>query len=329
MKNRLYIPLFFLLVASSLLQAQGIRKYAGEFMAIDVSARAQALGGAFTAMSNDVYASFYNPAGLVQIDGLQVGFTHTQQFLSSINYDYLGVARPFSQNGVVGLSVIRLGVDNIKDSRAAAILDDNGGLLGIDESQIENFNTSDYVALLSLGQRVGARWSWGVNLKMIRRNLTDENSANGVGLDAGVFMAVNHQWRVSAMLRNATTTLITWQTGEKELVSPTLRIGTSYRVQLPGNNSYFTPLFDVVVQSESTTNLTENSLGGGLLGGALGGELSYQEKLFIRGGYDDLQRLNLGVGIAIPHIGIDYAFTSYDQELGNAHRIGILIDFNK
>ncbi|MEL6820665.1 MAG: hypothetical protein AAFP70_02800, partial [Calditrichota bacterium] len=146
---------------------------------------------------------------------------------------------------------------------------------------------------------------------------------------AGVFMAVNHQWRVSAMLRNATTTLITWQTGEKELVSPTLRLGTSYRVQLPGNNSYFTPLFDVVVQSESTTNLTENSLGGGLLGGALGGELSYQEKLFIRGGYDDLQRLNLGVGIAIPHIGIDYAFTSYDQELGNAHRIGILIDFNK
>jgi len=313
----------------SSLQAQGIRKYAGEFMAIDVSARAQALGGAFTAMSDDVYASFYNPAGLVQVDGLQVGFTHTQQFLSSINYDYLGVARPFSANGVVGLSLIRLGVDNIKDSRAAAILDDNGGLLGIDESAIENFNSSDYVALLSLGQRVGSRWSWGVNLKMIRRNLTDNNSANGVGLDAGLFMAVNHKWRVSAMLRNATTTLITWDTGEKELVSPTLRIGTSYRVQVAGLNSYFVPLFDVVVQSESTTNLTENSLGGGLLGGAVGGEFVYQEKLFIRGGYDDLQRVNLGVGIAIPHVGIDYSFTRYDQELGNAHRIGILINFNE
>jgi len=54
----------------------GLRKYAGEFMSIDVSARAQAMGGAFSSLSDDVYATFYNPAGLVQVQSMQIGFTH-------------------------------------------------------------------------------------------------------------------------------------------------------------------------------------------------------------------------------------------------------------
>lgn len=310
------------------LNAQSFSKYAGDFMAIDVSARAQALGGAFSAMSGDVYATFYNPAGLAQVQTNQLAFTHTQQFIASVNYDYMGYVRPFSSNKAIGISLIRLGVDNIKNSQNAGILDDNGVLEGIDESQIEKFNSADYVFFVSMGQQIRSKLAIGFNVKLVRRSLSD-HSANGLGFDAGFLYAVSNKWKIAGMLRNVTSTLIAWDTGKKELVSPTFRFGSSYILPLPGLNSYLVPNIDFIFQTENAVHLVENNFSSGIFGGAVGGELAIQERLFIRGGYDEFQRLNFGVGIQIPHIAIDYSFTNYDTELGNAHRIGLLIDFNK
>ena len=303
----------------------GFRKYAGEFMAIDVSARAQAMGGAYSAMANDVYASFYNPAGLTGVRATQLAFTHTQQFISSVNYDFLGFARPISDNKVIGFSLIRLGVDNIQDSRAAAIFGSDGELAGIDLSQVEEFNSADYVFFVSLGTRLSERFSWGLNAKLVRRNLSD-HSANGLGFDAGLTYALNDRVRLSGMFRNITSTLIAWDTGEKELVSPTLRFGTSYFLDLPGLNSYLVPNVDLIMETQGATGLEG---GGSTLAGALGGELVIRETLSLRGGYDDLQRLNFGVGIQIPKISVDYSYTSFNEELGNAHRIGLMVDFGR
>ncbi len=322
---RLLIQLLIITVISSI-SAQEFRKYAGEFMSIDVSARAQAMGGAFSSVSDDVFAAFYNPAGLAQITSTQLGFTHTQQFLASVNYDYLGFVHSPNEDRSYGVSLIRLGIDNIKDSRAAGILDEQGVLLGIDESQLDKFNSADYVFFFSLGQRLGSKFMLGFNAKLVRRDLAD-HTANGLGFDAGAMYAVSDSWQVSVMARNVTSTLIAWDTGEKELVTPNLRFGTSYLVNLPGLRSYFRPNFDFIVQAENTPNLTENAFGNNLVSGALGGEFVVNERLFLRGGYDELQRVNFGVGFSIPHVRLDYAFTQFDDELDNAHRIGILIDF--
>lgn len=311
------------------LQAEtGFRKYAGEFMSIDVSARAQSMGGAFSAISDDAYAAFYNPAGLAQVQSTQIGFTHTQQFLSSVNYDFIGYVKPLTTGKTIGFSLIRLGVDNIQDSRNAGILDENGVLLGIDESQLDKFNSSDYVFFFSLGQQFGSNLMLGFSAKLVRRNLAD-HSANGLGFDAGALYRVSDRWQLSAMFRNLTSTLIAWDTGEKELVVPNARIGTSYLVDIPGLSSQFRPNMDIILNTENTPNLATSGPGSDLFAGAVGGELIINERLFLRGGYDDLQRVNFGVGIKIPHLNFDYAFTRFDQELGNAHRIGILVDFSR
>lgn len=329
MRYKLIVGLIVILLGGhSLLAGTGFRKYAGEFMSIDVSARAQAMGGAFSALANDVYATFYNPAGLVQIQSMQLAFTHTQQFLASVNYDYIGFTKPISENKAFGLSLIRLGVDNIKDSRSAAIFDDNGILQSIDQSRVEKFNSADYVFFFSLSQRFRSNLLLGFNVKLIRRDLAD-HSANGLGFDIGALYLVSDRFRVSAMIRNPWATLIAWDTGEKELVQPQIRLGTTYRIPLPALDSYLIPNFDFVIDTQNAPNLAENSLGPGLISGAVGGELVFKNRLFIRGGYDDLQRVNLGLGLQIPHLNLDYSFTSYDQELGNAHRIGVLVAFNK
>ena len=323
-----FIILSLMVLQLSSTAQTNFRRYAGEFMSIDVSARARSMGGAFSAVSNDVYATFYNPAGLPQVQSAQLGFTHTQQFLASINYDYIGFAQPISDNKTIGFSLVRLGVDNIQDSRAAAILGDDGTLLGIDQSKIDNFNSADYVFFFSLGNRINSKLSWGFNAKLVRRNLANFN-ANGLGFDAGLMYNVNNRFKISGMFRNITTTLIAWNSGEKELVSPTMRFGSSYFIPLPGLKSHFVPVVDFIVQTQSTANLNDGSLGSGNFGGAFGGEFVIQETLFLRGGYDELARLNFGIGIHIPHIAVDYSFTGYDQELGNAHRIGIMVDFDK
>ncbi len=304
----------------------GFRKYAGEFMAIDVSARAQAMGGAFTSHTGDVFATFYNPAGLMKVQSTQIAFTHTRQFISSINYDYLGFARPLSDNKVIGFSIIRLGVDNIQDSRAAAILSSEGELLNIDFSKVTEFNSADYVFLLSLATNASEKFSWGINMKLVRRDLAD-HSANGLGFDGGMQYQFSDKVIFSAMLRNITTTLIAWDTGEKELVSPTMRLGSAYKIPLSNDNSYFVPNVDLVFQTQETTNLAAS--GSGIFGAAFGGELVVRNTLALRGGLDDLQRVNFGVGVRIPKIQVDYSFTSYDEELGNAHRIGLMVDFGE
>lgn len=323
----LLIMLLGILGLHSAVADTGFRKYAGEFMTIDVSARGQALGGAFTALANDVYATFYNPAGLSQLTATQIGFTHTQQFIASVNYDYIGFARPISDNKAIGFSLIRLGVDNIKDSRTAGILGIDGELLNIDFSQVEKFNSADYVFFLSMSNRLNEQLAWGFNIKLVRRDLAN-HSANGLGFDAGFLYTLSNRWKFSGMFRNITTTLVAWDTGEKELVSPTLRFGTSYLIPLPGLNGHLIPNIDLIMQTQRSTNLA-SGFGSDMLSGAVGGELLINEVVALRGGYDELQRLNLGVGIRIPHINVDYAFTSFDDELGNAHRIGLMVDFQK
>ena len=59
-----------------------------QFLKMGVSARAVAMGEAFTAISDDATAVHYNPAGLTQIDNKQVILTHIS-YVADINYNFI------------------------------------------------------------------------------------------------------------------------------------------------------------------------------------------------------------------------------------------------
>ena len=52
-------------------------KYAGEAFTLGAGARALALGGAYTAISDDPSGLYYNPAGLASINGRQLLLLHS------------------------------------------------------------------------------------------------------------------------------------------------------------------------------------------------------------------------------------------------------------
>ncbi|MES2201488.1 MAG: hypothetical protein V4498_04480, partial [candidate division FCPU426 bacterium] len=95
---------------------------AAAFLNRPVSTRATGMGEAFTGISDDDAAIFYDPAGMVQVDASLVSFMHLQGF-AGVNYDYLAFISPISTlgldvDGAIGMSYVLLGMEPVQRTRA-------------------------------------------------------------------------------------------------------------------------------------------------------------------------------------------------------------------
>jgi hypothetical protein len=95
----------------------GATKYAGEFLKIQVGARALGMGGAFTAVADDATAPYWNPAGMVYLPYREVIPQHQEKFGNLANHDYLGgvwpLGGPRGRNAALGVGIVRFAVDDI------------------------------------------------------------------------------------------------------------------------------------------------------------------------------------------------------------------------
>ena len=89
--------------------------YALQFLKIPVSARATGMGSAFTAIANDASATYWNPAGLVDMTRTQVSLNHTW-WPADIGLSYATAAfnLPFVP-GTFGVSARALTLDPQKE----------------------------------------------------------------------------------------------------------------------------------------------------------------------------------------------------------------------
>lgn len=180
-------------------------KYAGEFLKVPVGPRAIALGSAFTAVSDDATAPYWNPAGMVYLPYREVMFQHAERFGSLLNQDYLGAVFPLggekSHQSAIGISIIRLAVDDIQitprpgDLRRGDFLDygrdgqpftfdagegnnawDAGERLLLTRDNLYMASSSDMAALVSYARQHGEHWAYGANLKFIRQSVPNSDA---------------------------------------------------------------------------------------------------------------------------------------------------------
>lgn len=149
------------------------------FLKIGVGARAEAMGGAFTAQVNDVSALYWNPAGLVAIGRPQVMF-HRTDWIADIHHVFVGIGWPVSPRfGALGLSVISLTMDDLEETTEAE--PDGTG---------RKFQAGDFQFGMAYARQISDRFGVGIHAKFIQETISFSR-ARAVAIDVGTRYVTN------------------------------------------------------------------------------------------------------------------------------------------
>ena len=331
---------------------QNATKYSNEFLQIGVGARSLGMGGAMIASANDVYAGYWNPAGLTKIDkNSQVALMHASYFAGIANYDYGAYATKTGNKSALGISMVRFGVDGIANTFD---LIRNGE---IDYTRVTSFNTTDFAAIVSYAQEADIKelrnidFSWGANMKIIHRKVGPFANAIGFGFDAAMRMENTKQnWALGVVVRDVTSTFNSWRytftDAQKDVLAATQnaipkntleitlpRIMGGFAKTWEKNNWMFLAELDanITLDGKRNTLVKTNLLSiDPYVGGEIGYNISDENKVYFRTGLNNYQQYtnnngkkvpsimpNVGVGITLGKFTIDYALTNLSAVAGS------------
>src|SRR5471030_456263 len=80
---------------------------AANFLKLGIGPRAIAMGNAQVGLADDVYATYWNPAGLARLESFEAGFVQNQ-YLENITEQYLAFAYPNPKIGTLAGSLTYL-----------------------------------------------------------------------------------------------------------------------------------------------------------------------------------------------------------------------------
>jgi hypothetical protein len=312
---------------------QSIAKYAGEFMAIGVGGRPFGMGGAFTAVANDITSAYYNPAGLAHLNYPQISLMHDERY-GIANYNYAAFALPYKNDMTFAITITRLSIDEIKDTREALVDRTTGQVsyniyspgVYIDPLKVKDFSNQDWAVYLSYAKRQSNNFYYGANVKIIRRDIA-EYGATGIGFDIGALYTPAHNLYLGANLQDVTTTLVAWDHGYSELISPTAKLGAAYIVEALGGR--ITPAVDFDLRFENRRFASNFNIGPVSFDMHAGLEYTFNNLFSIRGGYNDVKQFTMGAGVRLPKLNIDYSFARFNMSkvdrLDDTHRISLIL----
>ncbi len=152
------------------LRAQTVGTTTADILKINDGIRPAAMGGAYTAMGDDLYCINYNPAGLSYIKASQAVFFHLDS-LASIQYEYLAFGTAWGSGNVLAGNVIYRHMDPI---------DNQPGVLPA-------VNSDDLLSSLSYAMKLGDNLRLGITGKFLKSDLASF-SATALAFDAGVVL---------------------------------------------------------------------------------------------------------------------------------------------
>jgi len=161
-----------------------------QFLKIGIGARGAALGGAYEAVSNDITAVFWNPSGLVNVEGTSVYLSHIE-WLAEIGYEALAVSHEFPGIGTFGISIAYMSSGDIERT---TVENPDGG--------IGTFSTEEMLAGITYARKLTDKFSFGATAKFVREKLDDQTS-NAWATDLGVMYYTGfHSLRLGMSVRN-------------------------------------------------------------------------------------------------------------------------------
>jgi len=325
---------FALILCNSNLYADS--EYAGDFLTLGVGARPLAMGGSFVAISDDSTATYWNPAGLGNLNHSEAGFMRSSLF-GLDNYNFFNYIQPLGNSGTAGLSWFRVGIEDINFTKVPK--PEPIGPLNRPEI-VETFSSSSNAFILSYGKSLeirGLRFLTGGNLKFLFVSAYKNFNAFGLGADVGTIWET-HLWNllksgkfsVGLTIQDIGGTKLFWNTppespdksSRKDIINPNFKLGLAYQQKIPILKSR-------VLLTVDTNSLYSYEMHYGFeyeLAELLSLRLGLEEKK----GMDTARNFTAGAGLKISFVSgsaffIDYAYLS--SELGNCNRISVMIRF--
>ena len=286
---------------------------AAQFLKLGAGSRAGGMGEAYSAVADDVYGVYYNPAALTRLTGSQLAASHAEHF-QGISYDFAGFAYPMGRE-----------TDHSKHVLAAAIYNlsvaDIERRSGDTRSPIGTFEAGDYAYNLSYAYRATPRLSLGVTGKLIHETI-DSYSASAYAADLAALYTVpgvfgRPLW-LSGVIKNMGSDISF--AGVSDPLPRGFTVGAGMpvfaRTKLALDVTKFrdTQLF-VGTGVEYTHPFSDN------VSGALRAGLNTH-----RMENDGLNIMTFGAGVNFYRAGFDFAWVPYG-DLGNTFRFSLLLKF--
>ena len=337
------------------------QKYSNEFLAIGVGGRAHGMSGAQTALTNDLTAAYWNPAGLTQITApFQIAAMHAEWFAGVGQYDYLAFGKPLNREkqSFLSFSLIRLGIDQIPYT--INLVEPDGT---INYDNVTEFSAADYALMGSYARRLkNPALSFGASAKVIRRVIGTIGNSWGFGLDAGLQYRKGNLM-LGLMARDVTTTFNAWSfnltqrekevftstnneipVSNTEITRPRFALGGAYRIKTKGKTT-ITPALDAEITTDGQRNvlISSKAFNTDL---RFGVEADYDGFLQLRAGMGNFQRVkddfdpnkeslsfqpNFGIGLSIGRFQLDYALTDIGNvsQVNYSHIFSVRINFKE
>lgn len=158
-----------------------------------VGARPLAMGGAFIGLADDANATYWNPAGLAQLEPAEISgtWTHTSSNRDKINYQEFA-------SMVAGLEMPRLGG---RWAVGGSYVRDNT-ILNLGGAMVED--TEDWF-WASLALDTGKNGLVGLNIRKVDDSVDGYSVKSDVGLDAGYLYRVSPRLSVGMLIQDLNT----------------------------------------------------------------------------------------------------------------------------
>lgn len=333
-KYTLIILIAVAITSLSIAQTQKTGTTAAQVLKFNVGPRAIGMGGAFTAVSDDITAMYWNPGGTANIQMNEAFFNHTSLY-ADVRHDFAAIASYLSGVGTIGAFVSVLSMDEMlvrTEERP--------------EGTGEFFNAGAIVLGLNFSRYLTENFAIGANFKYINESIWHMD-ATGFGIDIGTIYKIQvlNELRIAASISNFgtkmqlagrdITQIVQSGAGNQNLINANLeldkfdlpllfRFGLSADVIRDGTSKLTTSI-DAIHPNDHTEYINA------------GAEYSWNEILYLRAGYNSLfeadteKGLTFGFGvhyriIDMVKVKLDYAYQDFGR-LQDVHYFSVGVNF--
>ncbi|OGS20260.1 MAG: hypothetical protein A2252_11920 [Elusimicrobia bacterium RIFOXYA2_FULL_39_19] len=264
-----------------------------QFLQWAAGARSLGMGKAFFSVADDASATYWNPAGLTQIDRQEVMALHSNLWAGT-SYDFISYVQPTAKYGVFGVNITRMFTGGFE--RVNFGYNETTGEITFLKG--EEFSDDQLALTFAYGRRAMKNLSIGLSAKIIQRTL-DIYTDNMITFDGSVLVQGFNSYLPGLKVGFGINNILTQSFNTLDVLPMTLRLGASHKFL----RDKLTASFDIV------KNMKANS------SWSLGAEYWLVNFVALRLGFDGDQGFresSLGLGFKYKDYGIDYAMAIHE-----------------